>query len=227
MSENVASLLHAVCVDPPEDLIAHFAAPPIRDLDLSINTLDVGSAVFCSEALADLDYGAALGLIALDDANDSNPYCYVTKGPCAGLVFHLRHDGDPCFVFSSLDTFKDALRGLIANRKCIDDIVPESRFPSVDQGQLQAFLRSAVKDEVVVEVICAYLPVLQEPLAELLANLADIDDFYLREALAEYIVARPQSEYLAVAEALAGDSHPQVARPGANALKAVKRIGSR
>jgi len=47
--------------------------------------------------------------------------------------------------------------------------------------------------------------------------------FYVREAAARLLAEHPHAELAGVAEALAHDRHPQVARSGMMALSAVKR----
>lgn len=223
--QDIIEQLATICDPPPPELVQHFKETPLQCPSLGINMLDLAASIKYSQALSDLDYGDAFGLVALEDANNSNPYCYVTRGPCSGLIFHLVHDGDPRFTYSSLAVFKQALKGAIENELWIDDIVPEAKFPNVDQSELQSLLSSATTDGTVVEVICSYIPVLISPPAELLAELAEIQDFYVGEAVAKYIIENPSIEYSSTAKKLAGDTHPQVSRPGHEAENAIRRIG--
>jgi hypothetical protein len=51
-----------------------------------------------------------LGLWVLDVANDSNPFAYISKGECSGMIIHFSHDPEPKIAFFSLERFLVAMR---------------------------------------------------------------------------------------------------------------------
>src|SRR5439155_24045058 len=74
-----------------------------NDAELGIHLLDE------QRALAKLDASSVwgrLGLVALDDAEDSNPYVLITRGICRGMVAHFFHDPEPQVEFATLQDFE-------------------------------------------------------------------------------------------------------------------------
>jgi hypothetical protein len=165
-----------------------------------------------------------LGLWVLDDANDSNPYAFVSKGPCAGMVMHVSHDDDTCIAFASLTAFLEALRAIGESEGDIDDLAYDVLNLGLD-AELENLAREDSEDAVF--LICAYLPA-SAPLGEAAqAALLVHDDFFVREALAEYIARNPRAQDADTVRQLAADVHPQVANAGKKATGALRRAGFR
>lgn len=45
----------------------------------------------------------SMGLVVLNDTEDSNQYCVVTRGPAAGAVVFVPHDDGPSFELHDID----------------------------------------------------------------------------------------------------------------------------
>lgn len=211
----------------PDEVVAFLAeAQELNNADLGINILSAEQSRSYSEALHGFSATAELGLVALDDANDSNPYCYISNGPAAGMVLHYTHDGAPQIKFESLAAFRAALAELPGNGTTMWDL-PFEEFEPVGLvsalGSEAAALLSHPDSDHAEFLLCLYMPHTPLEDAELVKALAGHVSFFVREAVAVAIAERPTPELLAVAERLAEDEHPQVARPGKKALGAVKR----
>ena len=160
-------------------------------------------------------------MIALDDADNSNPYCYVTKGPVRGAILYLCHDGESGVAFASLHDFLAASDSAIANGTWLDDIPHDDTLAGLDRKAVGDHVRGILGDEERVEELCVLLPLLDTTDVALMTALSD---FFVREALAVMLVSHPNSNLQAICEQLACDRHPQVAGPGMRALAAVNRI---
>lgn len=113
----------------PEDLLAYLEAGEfIKSYESRINCLSYTESKDYSDAMNSIPEYKSLGLWVLDDANDSNPYCYVAKGSCKGSVIHFCHDDDQNIKFSSLETFLLSLKDAVKSSLDIDDIEVESNF---------------------------------------------------------------------------------------------------
>ena len=55
----------------------------------SLGLLDKPAIADYTKSIREIPVVEILGLVALNDANDSNPFCLVTEGPAAGTVVHL------------------------------------------------------------------------------------------------------------------------------------------
>src|SRR4051812_18459367 len=103
MTSDVRSALAACVTEPPDDLVAMYSRHLPADPKLDIKILELADAIKQTQGIHDyVLIGKSMGLFVLDDANDSNPYCYVTRGPARGCILHLYHDGDPAIEYSSL-----------------------------------------------------------------------------------------------------------------------------
>jgi hypothetical protein len=227
MSDSLHDTLSRCVDDPPSDLVAHFISPSPGDDKLRINLLRLDDAIKYSVAIQKSTLlGKPMGLFALDDANDSNPHCYITRGPARGCILHLRHDGEPTIRFRSLTDFLGVTKTAIAERTDVDDLPAIPPTSAVDQNALcertnQLF--STNTDEATAELV-VLLQLLDTGRVETVAALARHSDFFVREAVATLISTKPHVELRSVAEELSKDKHPQVARPGKAALSAVKRL---
>lgn len=88
-----------------------------------IQLLEFDAAFEYTKALVGWLIPDELGLWVLDDANDSNPFCYITKGPCQGAVLHLHHDDESTVDFPDLQSFVAAMHGAGNDGLDIDDMV--------------------------------------------------------------------------------------------------------
>ncbi len=212
----------------PEDVESFFTrARSLNDPALLINILEPASSAAYTESLRGIPVANRLGLIALDDANDSNPYCLITNGPASGMVVHFSHDPEPKIEFLSLDAFEAFLVKLHEQRACIFEMdAPLVSHP--DQSLLDASILSLIDEQPSDEVeflICLYLPLLRGDHAYLLARLATYDNFLVREAVAEAIGSAGLSGSKEILVKLTGDLHPQVQSAAVRALK-LKELGS-
>jgi len=182
----------------------------INDAELGIHLLDE------QRAMARLDASSVwgrLGLVTLDDAENSNPYVLITRGVCRGMVAHFFHDPEPQVEFATLQDFEDFLSDLRRCRKSLDE---EDRPPAghPDQGALAgALLELACADDDADAswLICFYAPLLRDDHLEVLKALATHDDFFVREAAAEALGRIDVDEAADLLNKLASDKHPQVA----------------
>jgi hypothetical protein len=225
MNSDIVGRLHPYCDDPPDDLVSHFAASSLPNApNLFINLLNLDDSLDYTSGIQDTFIGEPLGLVVLDDANNSNPFCYVTRGPARGLILHLKHDDASAFAFSSLSRFLDAIGNAIETHLTIDGLVFDTDFPSVAQPELAAYLQNQSEHDGVAEVICIMITLLHEPRPALADSLAAHDDFYVRESLADFIALNPSETLLSAATMLSSDSHAQVARPGKRALDVIRQL---
>ncbi len=223
MTQAIIDALRRYCESPPDDLVAHFAADRLpADSALSINFLPLAQAIeYTAGVQGHAVLGEPFGLIVLEDANNSDPYCYVTKGPVRGAVLHLRHDDDPVVAFSSLERFLAAIDQAIADGTWIEDLARGNVRDEIDRAAVAEHVARLV-DDGLVEEICVLVPLLESDVP-LMTALSQHPDFYVREAVAEHIALFPGTDLLPIVQALAVDRHSQVARPGRRALSAVNR----
>lgn len=219
-------------MNPPDPKILESAEAFLRSVDelrrpdLRINPLTPEQSIDATGRMRGLTIGNELGLVVLDDANDSKPYCLITRGVASGMVVHFSHDPEPRIRFASLDAFADSLRTAVANGLDIDEL-PHGPVPALaDQDALARHLRSLVEreDDEAETLACLFVPLVDPARVDILDTVAGSDSFYIREATAEHIAAHPSVEHFEIAERLAKDSHSQVARPGKKALSAVNRL---
>ena len=214
--------IEALLGSAPPDLVAYFYAGHFRVRSESrINCLGLEAAATYTTALVGVGLGSRLGLFALDDAEDSNPYCYISRGPCAGAVFHLCHDGACAIQFSSLSSFLTALDALPKDQDIHFDLRPEADIvfdvvPAIEQ------LISA-EDADMDMMIPVYLPVARGLSSDLRSRLATCSDFFVREAFAIWLRDFGTREDLPLAQNLASDSMSQVARPAQQAVARLRR----
>lgn len=230
MTNDIRTTLATCITDPPGDLVALYSSPLLVKPDLGIKILKLPDAIKYTRAIHDGTLlGKAMGLFVLDDADDSNPFCFVTRGPAKGCILHLYHDGDTAIEYSSLAAFLAALKTAIEEDLFIDDLPGKDRRPRLDQGLLCeriAQLISADTDEAVSE-LTVLVQLLETARIDTVRSISEHANFFVREAAARLVAEHPNAQLVRVAERLANDRHPQVARPGKMALSAVKRAASR
>jgi hypothetical protein len=198
----------------------------INDAELGIHLLDE------QRALARLDASSVwgrLGLVTLDDAEDSNPYVLITRGVCRGMVAHFFHDPEPQVEFATLRDFEDYLRDLRSRRKRLDE---DDRPPAAHPEQTAlagALLELACADDDAdaAWLICFYAPLLRDDRLDVLKVLATHYDFFVREAAAEALGRIDVRDAVDLLKGLAADAHPQVAAAARGSIAARMRVGAR
>ncbi|GMR24247.1 MAG: hypothetical protein BMS9Abin37_2767 [Acidobacteriota bacterium] len=198
----------------------------LRSPDLRINPLTLESSAQMTSAMQNFAVSRELGLIVLDDANDSNPYCLITEGPAQGMVVHFSHDLEPEIRFPGLSAFGQSLRAAVANELDIDDL-PHSPLPSfADQTTLTEYLESHLRrdDEDSQFLVCLLLPLLDPRQLAVIDAAATSNNFFIRERVAEFIAANPLKQHSQAAERLSNDPYRQVSRSGKKALSSVNRV---
>jgi hypothetical protein len=55
------------------------------------------------------DAAEEMGLVVLNDTDDSDHYCVITRGPAAGAVVIMPHGDSPSFAFPSLAALRDVM----------------------------------------------------------------------------------------------------------------------
>jgi hypothetical protein len=226
MTNDTRTTLAASVADPPDDLVALYSSPLLVNPALGIQILPLHEAIKYTRAIHEGTLlGKPMGLFVLDDANDSNPFCYVTRGPAKGCILHLDHDGDTAVEYPSLAAFLTALKAALEEGVFIDDLAGKDRRPKIDQNMLCdhiSLLMSSETDEAECE-LTVLAPLLDTARLDTMRSLSAHSSFFVREAAARLLAEHPHAELVGVAESLAYDRHPQVARPGKMALSAAKR----
>lgn len=208
----------------PEDVMAFLReAETLRDSRLRINPLSIDQCVRRTEAFHEIPIAAELGLIVLDDADDSNPYCLITRGPAAGMVVHFRHEGDYGLHYPRLADFREALRAAREQRLSIDDLPRRRLDPHPDQPLLVGYLTSCLRrdDDDAPGLLQIHFPLLDAANLEVLQEAASSVDFLVREIAARFLEEHALPVHRDVATRLASDSYPQVADPARRALRAI------
>ncbi|WP_035602310.1 hypothetical protein [Haloferula sp. BvORR071] len=207
--------------EAPEDLVSFYQAGELPVFPGSrVYCLEFDAALEYNRAFSGIEVAARLGLWVLDDANDSNPFAYISKGLCKGMIVHFAHDDEQCIKFASLNAFVKALNQL---GQCGGDL-------SELEGEEIAMPLGPVLEELLEEgsadadfLIILYLKAAVGLSPELKSRLAHHEDFLIRESFADFLVRNPSQDDLALAEHLAAESYGQVARPAKVALAAIKR----
>lgn len=217
--------VHAV---PAPDEVLQFLRQraELNDSTLMINVLNENESAKASSDLQSISAGRLLGLVVLDDANDSNPYCYITQGVASGMVVHFNHDPEPQIEFASLQAFEQFLRKLKLENRALGEIEVHSPAHPIQEDLAEALVELALQedDEDAEFLICLYLPLLRGPQAGVLEALAEHRSFFVREALAEAIGSSQLPESSAVLERLLADVHPQVRSAADRARKKANEV---
>jgi hypothetical protein len=197
----------------------------LRTPELHINPLSPEEAAQQSDAMAETSiFGELLGLVVLDDANDSNPYCYISRGLGAGMVLHHEHDGTIAIRFPDLASFGEELQSAVARGDDIQDLRHPPRLRHPDQATLRAELRARLTggDDDAEPFARVFLPLLDPADVETLELASAAEDFAIRESAAEVMVRHPLPEHLPLAARLAVDGYAQVRTPARRVLVALK-----
>ncbi len=216
-----ASELIAVIGSAPADLLDHCRAGNLPKYpDSRINCLPFEEARNYSRKMQGIPVVDRLGLWVLDDANDSNPFAYISRGPCAGMVIHFSHDPEPELAFPSLERYLASMRDAGTRGIDIGDIAVERMDVALDRD-IRELAAEGTDDANF--LIVTYLPVTASLESETKERLVSHKDFFVREALAGFLAQRSAAEDVSIAERLAKDRHPQVARAAKAAVAATRR----
>jgi hypothetical protein len=208
------------------DVVAAFLleVEGLRTPELSINPLSPEEASRQSDGMATSIFGELLGLIVLDDASDSNPYCYISRGLGTGMVLHHEHDGTIAIRFPDLASFGEALRNAVVRGDDIHDLHHPPCAQHPDQAALRAELSARLTrgDDDAEPFARVFLPLLDPADVETLELAAAARDFAIRESAAEMMASHPLPEHVPLAARLAVDRYQQVRTPARRALAALK-----
>lgn len=190
--------------------------------DLRIEFMSLEGALDYTQALARWWVPDELGLWALNDANDSNPYGYITKGPCKGAILHFFHDDGPTVDFPDLASFVAAMEA--AGQAGLDiDLMKKTEKPTYDcKEAIESLLQEGnIENET---MICLYIDCSEDLPDHLVTEAAEHESLHIRESIAIWLTRNPAPQHLPLAKALAEDRAGQVARPGKVARKAINRL---
>lgn len=231
MQPMAPSNLDDPLADAPAELLAFLdQAASLHSEPLGIAVLGRDACREYSRAVRGSALGEALGLVALEDANNSMPYCYVVRGPSAGMVLQFNRLDGQSLRYPSLAAFAAALRTALAEGTHIDDLAPAAIPPSARQAEVVARLLGALAPRADQDAyadaaaLVELLPLLHPDNLQVLEALAADSDFYIREYVALFLKRHARPEYEAMARRLAEDRYGQVARPAAEAAKAIRRM---
>lgn len=211
--------------DAPAEVLAFLReAASLRAEELGIFPLDPERSREYTAAIRATAVGAELRLVALDDANDSNPYCYVVEGPARGMVLHFSHDSEPELRFGSLASFKQALVLARQDGRHIDELESDRIHPVQEQEEFGATLlaRASGGDDASDFFVCTFLPLLDPANLSVLEQLAEHRNFFIREAVAVFIRDHALPSHQPILKKLSVDTHGQVARPAKEALRTIR-----
>jgi hypothetical protein len=220
---SIAASIQETIGSAPVDLVSYFEQGdfPVRP-STNVNCLPFQQALEYTQAIHKASlYANPMGLFALDDAEDSNPYCYISRGPCAGAVMHLIHDDTSTIDFRSLDSFLTALRSLPLDT-WIDELKPERPLLFDTAAEIERLMVEAASDFDVFAPV--FLPVTRDLSEPLKQRLATHDDFFVREAFAGWLLSFGLIADEELASRLAADKVDQVARPAKKALERIKSL---
>lgn len=219
---KITQKLEQVIGSAPKDLVEYLSFNTfLKNDELSINCLNLEEGAEYSECLSSFGVGLELGFWVLDDANNSNPYCYISKGPCKGAVIKYSHDSVFEIVFSSISSFVSALNYASVNCIDIEDLIGEE---GVSFDCLDALKSLSLTDtDEAVAIIDIYLNLTNELDDEIVDSLLNHDDFFVQESLANWLLKHPESKFTNVAKQLSENSQSQVQKLG---FELLNKIGS-
>jgi hypothetical protein len=208
----------------PKDVIEFLsAAASVRTPALRINPLSLEQCIAHSTRFREMPIAAALGLVVLDDANDSNPHCLITRGPASGMVVHFSHDSEPTLAFPDLATFLHSLRAAVRHHRDIDHLERHRFSPLPNQRALRSTLQALLEsdDDDAPRVVAILFPLLDPDERDTVLLAGSNVDFLIREVAALFVEAHPAVHFRQLAQALSEDSYPQVAGPARRALQLI------
>jgi hypothetical protein len=205
----------------PDELASYYASDQLEaDIKERAHLLDLNAASEYTKMLIGIPIARRLGLWALNDANDSNPYCYISNGPCAGAVMLFSHDPEPEIRFSSLANFISS----ISEVDDLENIRPEPGLSFDLDSEITSLLEEDTDDSAF--LLATYLTRAGRLSASNLNTLGGHPDFLLREAFAWFLQNHGGQDELEIATKLSQDSSPQVARAAKGAVAAIRiRMG--
>ena len=172
---------------------------------------------------------AELGLIVLDDADDSNPYALIMRGPASGMVVHFSHDPEPALAFPDLATFLNALSAAVRDDRNIDHLERHRFSPLPNQPALRSTLQGLLEsDDEDAPLLVAILFPLLDPDERDTVRLAG-SALLLSHAGGRRALRRGPSRGALPRDSpvrLSEDSYTQVADPARRALQLIVRPGS-
>ncbi len=209
----------------PKDVVEFLnAAASVRTPALRINPLSLQQCIASSTHFREFfSIAAELGLVVLDDADDSDPYCLITRGPASGMVVHFSHDSEPTLAFPDLAAFLHSLRAAVRNNRSIDHLERHRFSPLPNQPALRSTLHALLEsdDDDAPLILAILFPLLDPDERDTVLLAASHIDFLIREIAALFVEAHPAGHFRQVAQALSEDSYPQVAGPARRALRLI------
>jgi hypothetical protein len=211
----------------PAELQEYFAtASALRSEELDICPLSRAAASAYSADIQATSIGASLGLVALEGANNSEPHCYITRGPAVGMVMQFNRGDAYSLRFPSLGAFVQALKDARKSRTNIEDIPAQPIPPVADQASLSARLIAALSvsssdSDSEIEVL---LPCLAPSNTDVLVRLSESDSVLVREYVAVFVDRNPTPAHEEISSRLSKDKSSQVAEPARSAAKKIRRL---
>ncbi|UQN37201.1 hypothetical protein MTR80_05730 [Alcaligenes aquatilis] len=192
--------------------------------DQEVNLLPFVQAQAFSEQFSGHPTLDALDGLILDDPDTSSHHVWVCESPLAGQVFYLSHDDDSRIVFPSLSAFLTAAQQALERSCCLSELHPSHTPLCPDQTGLSNFITHLCGNDEHEEIAIPLIPSLDLQDFPLLRRLASADNFFLSEVLAQEIKKRPRADLLTIAELCSAHPHPQAAKAGVAALRAIKAL---
>jgi hypothetical protein len=156
--------------------------------------------------------------VILDDPGTSDHHVFVCSTPLKGMVLYLAHDGDSRIVFEILHDFLAAAVTAKEMDASVSEHHPTHALLAKEQAALRDHLSALRLNENSEDIIPALIPSLDLSEPDFLISLIG-DDFFIGEAIARQVAARPKAELLPVAEFCARHPHMMVRNAG-NAARA-------
>lgn len=190
--------------------------------ELGIDILNSQSAIEVNDDDLGIPVFERLGLWQLNKTNTSNPFCYISKGVCAGMVMQYYHDEGSFIAFSSLNEFYKAIEEAIKTDIYIDYIEPVSPIKNKATEEIENLCDEDLDEAVF--LIALYLTVCDEIPQRTKSKLVAHPDFFVKEEFALWLLKHPKAEDLAMAEQLSKDEINQVAELGKKAQSAINKV---
>lgn len=220
---DITSQIVSVIGNAPKDLVDFYQSCELPRYDNpDVNFLQFEEAKAFSQQIQSYSLIGKLGLWALDDANDSNPFCYISGGPCAGAILHVFHDDKSVIAYSSMASYLKAMQEVGESDMFLYEVEPEPNLSFNCDSEIADLCNEGSDDATF--LISIYLPVCADLSLETKNILVAHDDFFVREEIAQYLCLHPQAADLQFAQRLAADRLSQVATHGKLACEAIKRI---
>ena len=220
---NYAEEIDEVLGAAPADLVEFYEKTELPLYPRNGNILAFEDAKRDSVSMLSYLICDSLGAWILNDDNDSNPYLYVTRGPCKGCIFHLSHDGESYFAFSSLKSFIEAVHAV---QGAVDEDEEEVAFYELEREIFQLDLGDFVHDLIKKgdEQARLYLRITSHLSGETKELFVSSIDFFDREEIALYFLENPSREDLHFAQKLAKDTYAQVSGPAKMAVEGILEL---